>query len=461
MAAKQSLLKRQLKRFFGEAFDIPEEWRGFIDAVDSAYTEFDVDRELMERSLEVSSQELLELNSEIRAILQAIPDLVFRLDAHGTILSVKAGAGGAMPQQEEMPGKRIQECWIKYSGNRFSEVLRRVIDEKSMISIEHTQGAKGLESFHEVRLVPLLHDQVVAISRNITDRKSAEAKLEQMHKQLADASRQAGMAEIATNVLHNVGNVLNSVNDSANLVTDNVRKSKISGLAKAMALLREHESDLGAFLSEDPKGKLVPDYLARLAEHLRTDQEATLKELESLRGNIDHIKKIVSMQQSYAAVSGISETVNVIDLVEDSLRMNEGSCSRHGIETIREYGEVPPIKVDKHRVIQVLVNLLRNAKHACDDSGRSDKRMTVRVNSSDGHIRISVSDNGVGIEAENMTKIFNHGFTTRKSGHGFGLHSGALAAKEMAGSLSAHSDGPKQGATFTLELPLQPAQESA
>jgi signal transduction histidine kinase len=165
------------------------------------------------------------------------------------------------------------------------------------------------------------------------------------------------------------------------------------------------------------------------------------------------------MQQSYASVSGVSETVSVIDLVEDSLRMNEGSCSRHGIETIREYGAVPPIKVDKHRVLQVLVNLLRNAKHACDDSKRSDKRIIVRVESSDGHIRISVIDNGVGIEAENMKKIFNHGFTTRKSGHGFGLHSGALAAKEMAGSLSAHSDGLKQGATFTLELPLQSAQK--
>lgn len=459
MVPTQSLLKRQLKRFFGGDFSIPAEWQGFIAAVDSAYKEFEVDRELMERSLEVSSQELLEANSEIRAIFQAIPDLVFRLDHQGTILSVKAGAGGEMPQQE-LSGRRIQECWLKYSGDRFSEVLRRVIDEKSMVSIEHSEGAKGLESYHEVRLVPLLRDQVVAIARNITERKSAEAKLEQMHNQLADASRQAGMAEIATNVLHNVGNVLNSVNVSANLVADNVRKSKVSGLARAVALLQEHEADLGAFITEDPKGKLVPGYLAQLAEHLRADQEATLKELESLRGNIDHIKKIVSMQQSYATVSGITETVSVIDLVEDSLRMNEGSCSRHGIKTVREYGEVPPIKVDKHRVLQVLVNLLRNAKHACDDSGRSDKRMTVRVASVDGRVRISVIDNGVGIEPENMKKIFNHGFTTRKSGHGFGLHSGALAAKEMDGSLTAHSDGPQQGAIFTLELPLQPAQES-
>ena len=459
MVPTQRLLKRQLKRFFGEAHDVPAEWQGFVAAVDSAYAEFDVDRALMERSLEVSSQELLELNSEIRAILQAIPDLVFRLDHQGTILAVKAGAGGnTLPH--EMSGKRIQECWLRYSGDRFSEVLRRVIDEKSTISIEHTQGINGEESHHEVRLVPLMHDQVVAISRNITERKNAEAKLDQAHKQLADASREAGMAEIATNVLHNVGNVLNSVNVSANLVTDTVKKSKISGLAKAAALMREHESDLGAFFNES-KGKLLPGYLEQLAEHLRTDHEATLKELESLRSNIDHIKKIVSMQQSYARVSGVSETVDIVELVEDALRMNEGSCSRHGIEIVREYGELPPVQVDKHRVLQVLVNLLRNAKHACDDAGRADKRMTVRVESSDGYVRISVIDNGVGIEPDNMAKIFNHGFTTRKSGHGFGLHSGALAAKAMEGSLQAHSDGANQGAAFILELPLQPAKVAA
>jgi PAS domain-containing protein len=153
MIPTQSLLKRQLKRFFGNDFNIPAEWKGFIAAVDSAYAEFEVDRELMERSLELSSQELLEANSEIRAIFQAIPDLVFRLDHEGTILSVKAGAGGELPQQE-FSGRRIQECWLKYSGDEFSEILRQVIDQKSMVSIEHSEGAVGMESFHEVRLVP-------------------------------------------------------------------------------------------------------------------------------------------------------------------------------------------------------------------------------------------------------------------------------------------------------------------
>jgi signal transduction histidine kinase len=139
--------------------------------------------------------------------------------------------------------------------------------------------------------------------------------------------------------------------------------------------------------------------------------------------------------------------------------MNEAALSRHEVEVIREFGNVPPLNVEKHKILQILVNLLRNAKYACDDSERADKRLTVRVANGGSRIKVSVIDNGVGIAPENLTRIFNYGFTTRKGGHGFGLHGGALAAKEMGGSLTAHSDGPGQGAEFTLELPC-PAREN-
>jgi C4-dicarboxylate-specific signal transduction histidine kinase len=131
------------------------------------------------------------------------------------------------------------------------------------------------------------------------------------------------------------------------------------------------------------------------------------------------------------------------------------------VDVVREYQVVPPIAVEKHKVLQVLVNLIRNAKYACDESGRVDKRMTVRVANGDGRIKISIADNGVGIPAENLTRIFHHGFTTRKDGHGFGLHSGAITARELGGSLSAYSAGPGCGAIFTLELPAPAAHHSA
>jgi len=263
------------------------------------------------------------------------------------------------------------------------------------------------------------------------------------------------MAEVATSVLHNVGNVLNSVNVSSTLVADNLKKSKAANLSKVVALLREHAPDLGVFITRDPKGNQLPTYLAELAEHLAGEQIFAIEELGHLQKNIDHIKDIIAMQQNYANISGVTETVQVSDLVEDALRMNGSALVRHDVEAIREFEAVPPITVEKHKVLQILVNLIRNAKYACDAAGRPDKRLTVRVTNGDNRVRIAVIDNGIGIPPENLTRIFNHGFTTRKDGHGFGLHSGALAAKELGGLLYVQSEGAGRGATFVLELPLE------
>jgi PAS domain S-box-containing protein len=295
------------------------------------------------------------------------------------------------------------------------------------------------------------------ISKDVTFIKEAEGKLESVHKQLMEASRQAGMAEVATTVLHNVGNVLNSVNISASVVEDKVQHSKTANLAKAAEMLREHASDLADFLANDPKGSKLPAYLATLAGCLAAEQNEILAELSSLRANIEHIKEIVAMQQAYAKVAGLHETLSPADLIEDALRLNAGAFERHQVQVVREYSPTPPILVDKHKVLQILVNLIRNAKYAVDDRNVGDKRMILRAAPGEnGTVIISVIDNGVGIASENLTRIFEHGFTTRQNGHGFALHSGALAARDMGGSLACHSAGPGQGAVFTLELPLNP-----
>jgi signal transduction histidine kinase len=302
---------------------------------------------------------------------------------------------------------------------------------------------------------------VLSLFRDITARKQTEAQLAHMHQQLLEVSRQAGMAEVATSVLHNVGNVLNSVNVSASLIADKVRVSKVPSLAKVVALLQQHSDDLAGFLVNDIKGRQLPGYLSGLADHLATEQNEVSQELKSLAHNIDHIKEIIAMQQSYARVVGVVESLPVVELLEDALRLNAGAMERHRVKVIREYFEVPPILVDKHKVLQILVNLIRNAKYALDDKGHDDKRMVMQVGMNGNNmVKISVIDNGIGIRPELLTRIFEHGFTTRKEGHGFGLHNGALAAKELGGSLTAHSDGPGKGARFTLELPRRPRERS-
>jgi PAS domain S-box-containing protein len=289
--------------------------------------------------------------------------------------------------------------------------------------------------------------------QDITERRLAEQELEQVHQQLLVASRHAGMAEVATNVLHNVGNVLNSVNVSASVVSERIKKSKCTKLGQVAALLTEHASDLASFLT-GPKGRHVPGYLQELAADLVGERDTAVSELTELSGNVEHIKEIVAMQQSYAKRGGLIETVDIRGLVEDSLRMNEGAFSRHGVMMSRDYADVPPIQVDRHKVLQILVNVIRNAKYACDEAQGDDKRVTVRIRATNGSLLISVIDTGVGIPKENLERIFSHGFTTRVDGHGFGLHSSAIAAKEMGGTLQAQSGGPGQGAAFTLTLPL-------
>ncbi len=297
--------------------------------------------------------------------------------------------------------------------------------------------------------------EIIGVWTDITARKQSEAALEKSHQELIDVSRQAGMAEVATAVLHNVGNVLNSVNVSVSLAGERVQRSSIGALEKVAALLREQAADLPGFFASDSRAARLTPFLEKLGKRFRKDQEALLEEMNSLAANVDHIKQIVAMQQSYARVAGVVETLPPAELLEDALRLNAGAFERHKVEVVREYGEVPPIPLEKHKIIQVLVNLIRNAKDACHESERPDKRVWLRIaRNGGGFIHITVADNGIGIPAENLTRIFEHGFTTRSEGHGWGLHTSALTAKELGGRLRAESDGPGQGATFTLELPV-------
>lgn len=292
-----------------------------------------------------------------------------------------------------------------------------------------------------------------AIQFDVTQHKLAEAKLLAVHRQLLEASRQAGMAEVATNVLHNVGNVLNSVNISASLLSQRLRQSRIEYVAKAATLLSQPPQQLARFLTEDSKGKSLPGYLGQLAEALTQEKSDMENEVDSLVKNIEHIKNIVAMQQSLAKPGGVVEEVEPKELVEDAVQINVAALERYGIRLIRDYQPAPRIMVDRHKVLQILVNLVSNAGNALDNTV-SDKTLVLSVSAPDPeHVRIQVRDNGAGIAAENLCRVFSQGFTTRKNGHGFGLHSGANAAKELGGSLWAESGGLGKGATFTLELP--------
>jgi len=287
------------------------------------------------------------------------------------------------------------------------------------------------------------------------------AELQTTHEKLIETARRVGMAETATNVLHNVGNVLNSVNVTTTSIQKRIRDSKVSYLTEVVGLLEEHADDLGTFMTAEERGRKLPVFLANLSQELITEQERYLEALETLTKHVEHMADIIKLQQSYSKTKGMVEPTSVAELVEDAIRINTEALTRHRVELKRELTDLPLVLLDHHKVLQILTNLISNAKYALSDSGRDDKVLTICVTEpQNGHFRIAVLDNGIGIAEKNLTRIFEHGFTTKKHGYGFGLHSAAIAAKEMKGSLSAHSDGPGKGTAFILELPFQ-TQEAA
>ncbi len=300
---------------------------------------------------------------------------------------------------------------------------------------------------------------VFAAARDITERKLAEEAIEQMHRQLLDTARDAGMADVATNVLHNVGNVLNSVNVSAELIRERLKRSELSDLNRALAVMEEHVDNLAGFITSDAKGKYLPAYLIVAGKALASEHATLIDSITSLEEHIDHIKTIISMQQSYTYAAGLTQPAALAELLDDALELNSSSLTKYGIEVIREYEELPDITVDKHKLLQVVINLIKNAKEAIAEGAAPERKLIVRLlQHGEDRIRIQVADNGPGIPRKNLEKVFSHGFTTKEHGHGFGLHSCANLVAEMSGALSARSDGPGKGTTFTIELPAAPVE---
>lgn len=473
-----SLLKRQLKRHFGEGFTVPPLWQPFIAQVNEAYRGSDADRAMLEHSLELSSQELLDANSELRAVFQQQLHLLASALEQSTeaILITDAGVDGA--------GRHflfVNPAFTRMTGYTADEVvawdppIMRTLRADPAEWVHLADTLKRGDTYHgqhtcyrkdgtpfvlEAQIAPIRDSSgavthFLGIHRDISDRKRAEAALQRANQELVEASRAAGMAEIATGVLHNVGNILNSVTVSAGVLAGTLRTSRARGLAKAAAMLQEHEGELARFLADDPKGRLLPGYLQRENAALAEEQARMLNELAHLTQCIDHIKGVVATQQSYARRLSVIEPVQICELAEDAIRMNAAVLARSGAAIVRQFAEVPVLRLDRARVLQILVNLISNAGKALEHKARGTGCITLRVEApDDARLRISVRDDGDGIAPENLTRIFAHGFTTRKTGHGFGLHSCALAAQQLGGTLCARSDGPGQGATFTLELPM-------
>ena len=417
--------------------------------------------------LDRSFAERERLQRELELILDSVGEGIYGVDAENRIYFANAHAAQLLGYSiDELNGCLQHELLHNSTNDKNSHDARDCLLQASLLQGEKHclqedvfRRSDGTDFEVEYSSTPIFHkghvSGCVVAFRDITSRKEMERSFAKANEQMITTSRRVGMAEIATGVLHNVGNVLNSINVSANLILEKMQSKSVDSLVKASMIISEHQSDLATFVTEDKQGKTFPRLLEKLACNISSDRDIQLSEIQSLIDNLAHVKEIVSTQQAYAQTRGSTESTDLLELIEDALRINDSALIRHRVNIVRHIDEIPPIVTERHKVMQILVNLISNAKNALSDSDQEEKTMILSVSKDEEGVRIEVRDNGMGIRQEHMTKIFTHGFTTRSNGHGFGLHSSALAAQEVGGSLSASSDGPDRGATFTLRLPLE------
>ena len=347
----------------------------------------------------------------------------------------------------------------KFSSDTFRQLIRPLdMGDQSQLLFQTTHLRKDGSSYvAEIRLQKSNfqdRDAYLAMILDVTERVASESRNAQLQNELLDASRTAGMAEVATGVLHNVGNILNSVNISASMIRKQLQQSAFSNLERISALISEHESDFVDFVKDDRRGQMIPVYIARLTETLRSERQKTNGEFHDLISHVDHIKQIVSAQQSMATSLGMRQELSPAELVTNSITVSKGTLTNHNIGISTEIQEqLPTLVSDKHKILQILINLIKNAKDAIIENETVDPQIKIVVRSCDKDVEFVVMDNGIGIAEDRIHRIFQHGFTTKNTGHGFGLHSSANAATELGGLLTVSSPGSGQGAAFKLRIP--------
>ena len=416
--------------------------------------------ESLQQQIEQSNQARIKSLSDknyLSTIMNSITDAIITLDEQGIIRNCNSATYQLFDtNKKKILGKSINTL-LENTYSNFTDISKLVGTrlEKNITTI------KGSNTSIELLITSATQQNktffVLAI-HDTSKRVENEKNVKRLNQRLVSASRKVGVAEVATSILHNVGNILNSVHVSTNLISDTLQNSRIKGINK-LADIMSNKKD---FFNDKDKVEMIPEYLNSLAARIDQEREITLKEVTLLNNNINHIEEIISSQQQFASTSSSYEWATLSELVEDAININRDIIDQYNFNLIKEFEDIKDVNIEKFKIMQILVNLITNAKDAILQSKNKNPTIILRIRSlNESNIELTVQDNGIGISEDINKKIFSYGFTTKKTGHGFGLHSCALTAKEMGGKLIMHSAGHKLGAKFVLIIPKDNAPKSA
>lgn len=295
---------------------------------------------------------------------------------------------------------------------------------------------------------------VQGISKDITIYKKSQLELEKAQEKLIDLSRHIGRSEIASSILHNIGNVLNSINLSSTTIEENLKESTLPIVGKISEALDKPPQELSDFLIKDSKGNQIPALLNRVFDSLQAERSQIQEEAINLNKCLDHVNTIIAAQQQITRSETLDTPTSINEIIDTAISVNMAGIQRHSGKVFKNIPENLTLVLDKHRLLQVLINLISNGKYSADSVSVKDPTIWIDAKFQAGQLIIEVKDNGIGISKESIDRIFEYGYTERKEGNGIGLHSSVIAIEEMKGTLTVHSDGPNKGATFTVAIPI-------
>jgi len=411
----------------------------------------------LESRVQDRTKDLEESETKIRAVLDNIGEGIIVLDENDAIESMNPAAENIFAMKEDDAIGLNSAVLIANNDD-----INSIFNSSENRQPKEYQGLRSNRSTFPLEFVVSTMDVGekslrVCILRDVTTRKETEATLADAQGQLVDAAHKSGMADMATGVLHNIGNILNSVNLAGEEIHRISSTSKISGLIKANQLLQENEENMGEFLTQDARGQKLPNYFIKMGKVLNDEIAQINIESKGLMKKTTMMQEVLSTQQAYATSGFHNEQLNLTELIEDSLKIQEASLKKWGVKLDKQYAEIPDCMGQKSKLLQVITNLVKNAKEAMNDNDQYNRPKEMLIETgrlNDNAIYLKIKDNGCGINKEQLAKIFNHGFTTKETGHGFGLHTCANAMTEMKGALNVDSEGVQKGATFTVTIPV-------
>jgi signal transduction histidine kinase len=445
-----------------------EQWHQLLERIDKTYQESDQERYLINLATEVSSREGAELNSKLEQA-QALAHLgLWQFDRQTGKISwskemynlFSEETDKCIPSVEELRGRFAPEDSKKLS-YLIEQAAKTGEGYEYEVRMKNARGEERWFSFiGKSQLTPDENSMryLSGIVIDITRRKESEAEFHKLNQEIIASARKAGMAEIATSVLHNIGNILNSINVSVSLIKNNLQENQAVNLREAIHMMLDHLGELDTYLIQDAKGKLLPEYILKAIEFIVGEHTNAIMEISRLNNLVSHMKEIVKTQNIISGVSAVLEDVSLEEVIDTAIMFNKDELIKNHVDIEKNYLTIPKVFSDKNMLMQIFTNLIQNAKDAIIDlPGPHPKKitLTIDITNDKDYVRVIVADTGVGIAKENLKNVFTFGFTTKEKGHGFGLHSSCILTKALGGKILADSEGKGCGATFSLILPYK------